>query len=84
MNIGKLVQKAKSVADKSGDRIAAGVAKATDFVDKKTKGKHHDKLEKLDDLAGKLDKTKGDPTTANPAETTAPDTAGQSDPPATP
>ncbi|MGI8685535.1 MAG: antitoxin [Acidimicrobiales bacterium] len=60
MNIAKLAQKAKAVVDNNGDKIAAGVGKATDFVDKKTKGKHHDKLEKIDDLAAKLDKTKGD------------------------
>lgn len=60
MNIAKLAQKARSVVDKNGDKIAAGVGKATDFVDKKTNGKHHDKLEKLDGLAAKLDKTKGD------------------------
>ncbi len=70
MNLAKLVQKAKQVADKNGEKIAAGVGKATDLVDKKTKGKHHDKLEKLDDLAAKLDKTKGDgdtPPAAPPA-----------------
>ena len=71
MNIAKLVQKAKSVADKNGDKIAAGVGKATDFVDKKTKGKHHDKLEKIDDLAAKLDKTKDDPA-AKPGDTVTP------------
>lgn len=57
VNIAKLAQKAKAVVDKNGDKIAAGVGKATDFVDKKTKGKHHDKLEKLDGLAARLDKT---------------------------
>ncbi len=60
MNLAKLVRMAKQVVDKNGDKIATGVGKATDFVDKKTNGKHHDKLVKLDDLAAKLDKTKGD------------------------
>ena len=77
MNIGKLAQKAKAVVDKNGDKIAAGVGKATDFVDKKTKGKHHDKLEKLDDLAAKLDKTRddgpgGDPPADPPANPSPP------------
>lgn len=60
MNLGKIMKQAKQVVDKNGDKIAAGVGKATDFVDKKTGGKHRDKLEKIDDLAAKLDKTKGE------------------------
>ena len=60
VNLGKLAKKAKAVVDKSGDKIAAGVDKATDVVDKKTKGKYHDKLEKIDAAAEKLDKTKKD------------------------
>lgn len=79
MNIAKLAQKAKAVVDKNGDKIAAGVGKATDFVDKKTKGKHHDKLEKLDGLAAKLDKTKDD----GPGDETPPQTPPPP-PPATP
>lgn len=67
MNLARLVRKAKQVTDKNGDKIAAGVGKATDFVDKKTKGKHHDKLAKLDDLAAKLDKTKGGGDATPPA-----------------
>ena len=58
MDLGKLAKKAKKVVDTRGDKIAAGVGKATDFVDKKTKGKYTDKLEKLDSMAEKLDKTK--------------------------
>jgi hypothetical protein len=60
VNLGKLAKKAKAVVDKQGDKIAAGVDKATDVVDKKTKGKYHDKLEKLDGMAEKLDKSKKD------------------------
>ena len=59
MNLAKIVKQAKQVVDKNGDKIAAGVGKATDFVDKKTGGKHREKLERIDDLAAKLDKTKG-------------------------
>ena len=53
----KIKDKAKDLAESSGDKIAAGVDKATDFIDDKTKGKFHDKLEKVDGLAQKLDKT---------------------------
>jgi hypothetical protein len=60
VNLGKLAKKAKDVVDKQGDKIAAGVDKATDVVDKKTKGKYKDKLDKLDGMAEKLDKTKKD------------------------
>ena len=55
--LNKLAGKAKEVAEKSGDKIAAGVDKATDKLDEKTGGKYHDKLEKVDSLAAKLDKT---------------------------
>jgi MT0933-like antitoxin protein len=55
-NLTKFAGKAKDVAEKSGDKIASGVDKATDVLDKKTGGKHHDKLEKIDNLASKLDK----------------------------
>ena len=58
MDLGKLAKKAKAMVDKNGERIAGGVDKATDFVDKKTKGKHTDKLQKVDNLASKLDKSK--------------------------
>jgi hypothetical protein len=57
VNLGKLAKKAKEIADKQGDKIAGAVDKATDVVDKKTKGKYTDKLDKVDGLAKKLDKT---------------------------
>ena len=57
VNLGKLAKTVKKVVDTKGDKIAAGVEKATDFVDKKTKGKYHDQLEKVDGMAQKLDKT---------------------------
>jgi len=56
VNLGKLTKKAKELADKHGDKIASAVDKTTDVVDKKTKGKFTEKLQKVDDLAGKLDK----------------------------
>ena len=60
VDFGKLAKKAKGIADKQGDKIASAVDKATDVVDKKTKGKYSDKLDKLDAAAQKLDKTKKD------------------------
>jgi hypothetical protein len=60
VDLGKLTKKAKGIIDKQGDKIAAGVDKATDAVDKKTKGKYRDKLDKVDELAEKLDKSKKD------------------------
>ena len=70
MDLKKLTKQVNKVVDKAGDKIAAGVDKATDVADKKTKGKYHDKLEKLDALAQKLDKKKeggagGDSTGTN-------------------
>ena len=48
------IAKAKALAEKNKDKIAAGVTKATDAIDKKTGGKHTDKLKKLDDAAQKF------------------------------
>jgi hypothetical protein len=62
-NLGKIADKAKDVVEKSGDKIAEGVDKATDVIDKKTGGKYHDKLEKVDELAQKLDKKSDAPGT---------------------
>ena len=71
VQIGKLTKKAKDVLEKRGDKIAGGIDKATDFVDKKSKGKFHDKLEKVDELAKKLDKTdKPEPADADDGEAT--------------
>jgi hypothetical protein len=56
VNFGKLTKKAKSLVDEHGDKISSAVDKATDMVDKKTKGKYSEKLDKVDDLAEKLDK----------------------------
>jgi hypothetical protein len=48
------LDKLKGLVGSKGDKIADGVDKATDMIDKKTGGKHHDKLEKLDEAARKL------------------------------
>ena len=79
-NLGKIAGKAKVVAEKSGDKIASGVDKATDKLDKKTGGKYHDKLEKVDNLASKLDKTK-DAGAADAAATDVTDPAAEVVPP---
>jgi hypothetical protein len=62
VNLGKLAQKAKDLADKNSPKIASAVNKATDVVDKKTKGKYSDKLDKIDEAAKKLDKSDKDDT----------------------
>lgn len=50
----RTLNKAKALAEKNKDKIASGVNKATDAIDKKTGGKHADKLKKLDDAAAKF------------------------------
>jgi hypothetical protein len=49
----KNIAKAKALAEKNKDKIASSVNKATDAIDKKTGGKHTDKLKKVDDAAQK-------------------------------
>jgi hypothetical protein len=48
------IAKAKALAEKNKDKIASSVNKATDAIDKKTGGKHTDKLKKIDDAAKKF------------------------------
>lgn len=48
------IAKAKALAEKNKDKIASSVTKATDAIDKKTGGKHRDKLQKIDDAAKKF------------------------------
>ena len=55
------IAKAKALAEKNKDKIASSVNKATDAIDKKTGGKHTDKLKKIDDAAKKF---AGDDATA--------------------
>jgi hypothetical protein len=85
-NLGKIAGKAKVVAEKSGDKIASGVDKATDKIDKKTGGKYHDKLEKVDKLTSKLDKSQPAESGAADASTPAaeivpPEAEGDATPP---
>ena len=73
------IAKAKALAEKNKDKIASSVNKATDAIDKKTGGKHTDKLKKLDDAAKKF---AGDPTADGAASADA--TAADDAPPASP
>ena len=94
-NLGKIAGKAKVVAEKSGDKIASGVDKATDKIDQKTGGKYHGHLEKVDKLTAKLDKSAeaadagapdaGAPdATAPTAEVVPPEAEGDATPPTGP
>ena len=56
----KFKDKAKDLVENQGDKIADGVDKATDFIDDKTGGKYTDKLDKVDEMAAKLDKSDDD------------------------
>ena len=49
----KNIAKAKALAEKNKEKIAAGVNKATGVIDEKTGGKHSDKLRHVDDAARK-------------------------------
>lgn len=49
----KNLDKAKALAEKNKEKLAAGVNKATDVIDQKTGGKHSDKLRKVDEAAQK-------------------------------
>ena len=59
VNLGKLTDSVRKVVDTQGDKVAAGVDKATSFVDQKTKGRYKAQLDKVDAMAQKLDRTKG-------------------------
>jgi hypothetical protein len=50
----KNLTKAKELALKNKEKVAAGVHKATETVDKKTGGKYAEKLKKVDDAAAKF------------------------------
>jgi hypothetical protein len=84
-NLSKITSKAKDLVDKNGDKIAGGVDKVTNKIDAKTKGKYHDKLEKVDAAAAKLDKS-AKPTDGEQGEAAdaAPEAAAAPSPAATP
>ena len=78
-----MMNSAKKFAMKNKEKIAAGVEKATDVVDKKTHGKYHDKLEKADAAAAKFSGKPKQPTTAEadaPAQQAATPEAGAAEP----
>jgi MT0933-like antitoxin protein len=77
----KNIAKARALAEKNKDKIAAGVNKATEAIDKKTGGKHTDKLKKIDDAAKKFADPDAVPAAQPDASTAAqpdvaPDAAG--------
>lgn len=78
----RTLNKAKALAEKNKEKIASGVNKATDAIDKKTGGKHADTLKKLDDAAAKF-AGQGDETAeagAGTATTEADATSEEQDP----
>lgn len=69
------LDKAKRLAEKNAAKIAQGVDKATDAVNKKTGGKYADKLEKVDQAAHKFAGQGDSPDTPNSSVTSdTPDT----------
>ena len=70
-----MLNSAKKFAMKNKDKIAKGVDKATDAIDKKTGGKHTDKLRKLDAAAAKFAGKPGDETVASEAQPSQPVTS---------
>ncbi len=79
----RTLDKAKRLAVKNKEKIADTVDKATDAIDKRTGGKHHDKLRKLDDAAAKF--AGREPTDSPGADTPVTDAAdaGADDEPGT-
>jgi hypothetical protein len=78
-----MLNSAKKFAMKNKEKIAAGVDKASDAVDKKTHGKYHDKLEKVDAAAAKFGGQPADATNAAgaaPAEQPAAPAPGATEP----
>ena len=69
------INKAKRLAEKNAAKIAQGVDKATDTVNKKTKGKYADKLQKVDEAAHKFARQSGSATSSDTTPAT-----GTSDP----
>lgn len=60
----KAVEAARRGIDKHGDKVAGATAKAGDFVDKRTGGKHTDKINlarrKVNDALDSLDRKNDD------------------------
>ena len=68
----KNIAKAKDLAMKNRDKVAPAVSKATGAIDKKTGGKHADKLKKLDEAAAKISGTAPGDEKAPPSAPTPP------------
>jgi hypothetical protein len=85
-NLGKTAKhKADDLAEQHGDKVKSGIGKAGDFVNKRTHGKHAEKIDrvvetgkdKVDDLA---EPEPGDEPRARPSG----DAASPADPPQLP
>ena len=76
-----MLNSAKKFAMKNKEKIATGVDKATDAIDKKTHGKYHDKLDKVDGATAKF---AGKPKDAAAAATATDEAASQADDESTP
>jgi len=76
-----MLNSAKKFAMKNKEKIATGVDKATDAIDKKTHGKYHDKLEKVDGATAKF---AGKPKDAAAAATATDEDASPADDDSTP
>jgi hypothetical protein len=74
------IDKAKRLAEKNAAKIAEGVDKATDAVNKKTGGKYADKLEKVDQAAHKFAGSNATPDASGPDVATDPETDGPTSP----
>lgn len=70
------IEKAKRLAEKNAAKIAEGVDKATDAVNKKTGGKYADKLQKVDQAAHKFAGSSTTPDPDAPVTTTEPEPDG--------
>lgn len=69
-NLKNLKDKVEDLAETHGDKISAGLEKAGDFIDGKTGGKHHDKIDnavdKAQDYIGKLGEKESGKKPENP------------------
>ena len=67
----KNIAKVKDLALKNKDKLAPAVTKATSAIDKKTGGRHADKLKKVDEAAAKISGT-APAAAAQPVDPTLP------------
>lgn len=77
--LGDVGDKAKGLAADNREKIESAVDKTTTFVDKKTKGKHHEKLERVSGKAkAKLEALDDEPAADTPPTSPTDDTTDES------